>query len=93
MKMLIFLVVFALVAYVVLQKVRKADAEKDLARQKAMNLKKKERQKAIMPKHHGEFPVAILPAGKERVKKDEELPEPTMSTIEFKPVDHPSLQH
>lgn len=92
MKMLIFLIVLALVATVVLMKVRKADAERELAREKAMKLKKKEHQQAITPKHHAEWPVIIKPAGK-RPASEEELPEPTMSTIEFKPVDHPGLRH
>ena len=41
MKMLIFLIVLAAVVTVVLWRVRKADAEKDLARRKAMKQKRK----------------------------------------------------
>jgi len=93
MKMLIFLIVLAAVAAVVMMKVRKADAERELAREKAMKLKKKEHKQAITPKHHAEWPVIVKPAGKRPSKEEAEIPEPTMSTIEFKPVDHPGLQH
>jgi len=92
MKMLIFLVVLALVATVVLWRVRKADAERDLARNNAMRRKQEQRKEALTPEEHMEWPVIIRPAGKRSAKEDIELPEPSMTTIEFKPVDHPSLQ-
>jgi hypothetical protein len=93
MKMLILLIVLALVATVVLWRVRKTDAERELVRLKAMKLKQKESKEAIVPENHVTWPVIIKPGGKSPVKESEELPEPSMTTIEFEPVDHPSLQH
>lgn len=93
MKMLIFLIVLALVGSIVLWKVRKADAERELARNRDMKLKQKQRKEAITPVEHVKWPVIIKPGGKKPAAEDAELPEPTMSTIEFEPVDHPGLQH
>ena len=92
MKMLIFLVVLALVATVVLWRVRKADAERDLARNMGMKRKQEQRKDALTPEEHMEWPVIIRPAGNRFAEEDKEIPEPSMTTIEFKPVDHPSLQ-
>jgi len=93
MKMLIFLIFFGLVAAVVLWKVRKADAEKDLARRQAMKHKQKQHKEAITPKDHAKWPTIIHAAGKGAVEVEEELPEPTMTAIKFKPVDQTGLQH
>ena len=93
MKMLIFLIFLAAVAAVVMLRVRKADAEKDLARQQVMKHKQVQRKEAITPEDHVKWPVIIQSAGNAAAIEDEELPEPTMTTIEFEPVDHPSLQH
>ena len=92
MKMLIFLVVLALVATMMLLRVRKADAERVLALKNAMKRKQEQRKVAITPEEHMEWPVIIRPAGKRSAEEDKELPEPSMTTIEFKPVDHLSLQ-
>ena len=92
MKMLIFLIFFALVVSVVLWKVRKADAERDLARRKALSLKKNQRKEAIKAEVSVTWPTIIKSVGKSPEDEDGKLPEPSMSTIEFKPVDHPSLQ-
>jgi hypothetical protein len=70
-----------------------ADAERDLAQRKAMKLKQKERKEAIDPENHVTWPVIIKPVGKSPAQESEESAEPSMSTIEFEPVDHPSLQH
>lgn len=92
MKMLIFLIVFAAIGAVVLWRVRKADAEKDLARRKAMQQKQQQRKETITPEDHVKWPVIIKPAGKGGVD-EEYIPEPTMTAIKFKPVDQPSVQH
>ena len=91
MKMLIFLIVLAAVATLVLWRVRKADAEKDLARRKAMEQKKQQRKETITPEDHVKWPVIIHPAGKGAVE-EEEIPEPAMTAIKFEPVDHPSVR-
>jgi hypothetical protein len=92
MKMLIFLIIFALVAFVVFWRVRKADAEKDLERRKAMKSKQEKRKEVITSDKHVKWPVIIRPGGKESVEAEEEAPEPTMTSIEFEPVDHTSLR-
>jgi hypothetical protein len=92
MKMLIFLIVLAAVFTVVLWRVRKADAEKDLARRKAMKQKQQQRKESITPEDHVKWPVIIHPAGK-RAVEEEEVPEPAMTAIKFKPVDHPGVRH
>ena len=74
MKMLIFTIVLALVATVVLWRVRKADAERDLARNKAMKRKQEQRKEAITPEEYMEWPVIIRPTGKRSAEEDKELP-------------------
>ena len=93
MKMLIFLIVLAAVVTVALWRVRKADAEKDLARSKELKQKQQQRKETITPEDHVKWPVVIRAAGKPIEGVEEELPEPTMTSIKFKPVDHPSTQH
>jgi len=90
--MLIFVIVLALVASVVLWRVRKADAERDLARQKAARQKQQQRKEAITPREHVHWPVIIKPVGKRPIKEHEEHPEPSMTAIEFEPVDHPATR-
>ena len=82
----------ALVATVVLWRVRKADAERNIAREKAMKRKQEQRKEAITPEKYVEWPVIIRPTGNRSAEEGKELQEPSMTTIEFKPVDHPSLQ-
>lgn len=92
MKMLIFLIVLAAVVAVVLLRTRKADAEKDLARRQAMKKKQDQRKEVITPEDHVKWPVVIKAAGK-AIEQEEEIAEPQMTAIKFKPVDHPSVQH
>ena len=93
MKMLIFLIVLALVISVAVWRMRKTDAERALARDKAMKLKQEQRKDAITPKEHMEWPVIIRPTGNRNADEDKKQPEPSMTTIEFEPVDHSGLQH
>ena len=93
MKMLIFLIVLAAIVTVVLWRVRKADAEKDLARRKVMKKKQQQRKEFITPEDHVKWPVIIKASGKPVEEAEEELAEPTMTAIKFKPVDHTSTQH
>lgn len=92
MKMLIFASVLALVAAVVLWRVRKADAEKDLARHHDMKRRQKQRKHAITSTHHEKWPTIIHVGGKPRIKNDDSTPEPSMTSIEFKSMDRPHLQ-
>ena len=93
MKTLIFLIVLALVISVAVWRMRKTDAERALARDKAMKLKQEQRNLAITPEEHMEWPVIIRPTGNRNADEDKKQPEPSMTTIEFKPVDHSGLQH
>jgi hypothetical protein len=92
MKMLIFLIIFALVAAVVFWRVRKTDKKHHLERRKATKREQEQRKDFITPEEHVKWPVIIKPGGKSPVEADDEASEPTMTTIEFEPVDHPSLQ-
>jgi len=92
MKMLIFVIVLALVGCVVLWRVRKADAEKELARHHEMKQRKKQRKHAITSTHHEKWPTIIHASGKPRAKEDEEVPELSMTSIEFEPTERPHLQ-
>ncbi len=93
MKILIFLIVLALVATVVLWRMRKAGAERDIARDKAIKRKQEQRKEALTPEEHAEWPVIIRPAGNRSAEEEKKLPKPSMTTIEFKPVDHPSSKN
>ena len=93
MKTLIFLIILALVISVAVWRMRKTDAERALARDKAMKLKRVQHKEAITPEEHMEWPVIIRPAGNHFADEDKKQPEPSMTIIEFKPVDHSGLQH
>ena len=84
MKMLIFLIILALVAIVTLWRMRKANAERDLARDKAIKRKQEQRKEALTPEEHMEWPVIIRPAGNRSAEEDKDVPKPSMTTIEFK---------
>ena len=93
MKMLIFVIVLAAVTAVILWRVNKADKQRDLARRKAMKKRQAERHAAIDPEEHVKWPVIIKPAGKQSKEKEAELPEPTMTTIQYEPSDTAGLPH
>lgn len=93
MKMLIFLIILAVVASVVLWRVRVADAKRDLARREELKRKLQERKEAIRTEQPVEWPTIIRTVGKRPAEGDEQLPEPSMTSVQFKPVDHPSLHH
>ena len=87
MKMLVFLIVTIVVASLVFWRVRKADAERTLARQNELHRKQGRRKKAVTPARPVEWPVIIRPAGKLPTEKDKQVPEPSMTAIKFKHVD------
>ena len=93
MKMLIFVIVLAAVTAVILWRVNKADNERELARRKAMKKRQAERHAAIDPEAHVKWPVIIRSAGKQAEEPEAELPEPTMTTIQYKPTDTAGLPH
>lgn len=81
MKTLILLVILAAVVSIAYWRVRKADAEKDLARRKAAQLRNSQRKDAITPEDHVEWPVIVRPVTGNS-GSEEEIPEPTMTAIE-----------
>lgn len=96
MGMMIFLTVLVLVASFVLWRTRKADAEKELARQQSMKKQQKQRKEAVTAMHHEKWPTIIHAAGKPRAEEAEEAEvhaDLAMTSIEFERVDHPSLQN
>jgi hypothetical protein len=94
MKALFFLIVLALVATVVIWRVRKSDAEADLVRKKATVLRNKQRKEAIAVEDHVKWPVIVKPiSGKNPSEEEAEIHEPSMTTIEFKPGEHATLQN
>jgi len=83
MKALILLIILAAVVSVVVWRVRKADAEKDLARRNAAKLRNLQRKDAITPEDHAKWPVIVRSVtGKPGSVAEPEIPEPTMTAIE-----------
>jgi hypothetical protein len=93
MKMLIFVIFLALLACAVFWRVRTADAKRDLAKRRASKYRQLRRQRAIKPQHHGKWPVIIRQTGRPESELDEKRPEPSMTTIEFKPGSRASASH
>jgi len=84
MKTFIFLVLTAVIVAVVVWRMRKSDAEADLARRKSIEHKKKQRQEAVSSEEVMIWPVIIKPVkGANPDEADSEAPEPSMATIEF----------
>lgn len=92
MKMLIFTAVFFLVAWAILWRVRKADAEHLREQQKELHRKAKERRKALSPSKAVVWPVIIRPDGKHPTAEEKEIPEPSMTTIEYQSADQSDLR-
>lgn len=83
MKALILLAILAAVVSIAYWRVRKADAEKDLARRKAANLRNSQRKDAITSENHVEWPVMVRTVtGNPGSEAEDEIPEPTMTAIE-----------
>ena len=82
MKILILLTVFALVVFGVKWKLRKDEAEAALARRRAMERMKKQKQEALAQDAEVIWPVMIRPVtGKG--SEAEVVAEPSMTAIEF----------
>jgi len=89
MKMLVFLIVFALIITALVWKMRKSQAEELLAKRKDLERRKKQQREAMTPEIDMVWPVIIKPVtGKRPPGEDESVPEPMMTAIEFAPSDH-----
>ena len=95
MKSLIFLIVVGLVVSAIIWKIRKSQAEADLARRKDIERRRKEEKEAMTPEVDMIWPVVIRPlksqgspGGPSRGAQGAEEPaveEPMMTSIEFVP--------
>ena len=92
MKLLIFVAAFFLVAWAILWRVRKADAEHLQEKQKELHRKAKARKEALTPSRAVKWPVIIRPDGKHPTAEEKEIPEPSMTTIEYQSADQPDLR-
>lgn len=86
MKMLVFLIIFALVISVLIWRMRKSQAEQVLAQRKALERRKKRQKEAITPEIDMVWPVIIRPvSGKRPPGEEAAVEEPSMAEIEFTP--------
>ena len=84
MKIFIFLILTAVIVAVVVWRMRKSDAEADLARRKSIEHKQKQRQEAVTCEEDMIWPVIIKPVkGHNPDEADAKAHEPSMTTIEF----------
>ena len=83
MKTFIFLMVVILVLAAMIWKMRKSQAEADLARRKALELKRKKQKEAIAQDDQVIWPVIIRPVGGKPGEEHREAEEPQMTAIEF----------
>lgn len=82
----IFLTVVILVVAAMIWKMRKSQAEADLARRKALELKRRKQKEAIAQDEQVIWPVIIRPVGGKPGEEDRpEAEEPQMTAIEFEP--------
>jgi len=94
MKMLVFLIIFALIITALVWKMRKSQAEEELAKRKAYERRKKQQKEAVTPEIDMVWPVIIKPVtGKHPPGEDKAVPEPMMTEIEFAPSDQLVEQH
>lgn len=85
MKMLIFLVVFVGVAFLVVKKVRKSQAEAALARRKEIAKRRKREKENVTSEIDMVWPVLIRPATGKGDSGEEAKAEPAMTSIEYEP--------
>ena len=91
MKALLFLIILGSVIALVVWRTRKAQAEAARIRREALKRRKKKDAEAISQDTEMIWPVLIRPvSGKHPPVDDEAAEEPTMTTIEFEPVEKKS---
>ena len=91
MKTLFFLIVLAAVVSIVIWRVRKSDAEAQLAQAEALELRKKLRSESVTTKNPAEWPTIIRTVSGDQ-SSESEIPEPMMAAIEYEPAEHATLQ-
>jgi hypothetical protein len=92
MKMLVFLIIFALVISVLIWRMRKSQAAEELAQRKALDGRKKRQKEAITPEIDMVWPVIIRPVSGKRTPGEAAVEEPSMAEIEFTPSDQLTAQ-
>jgi hypothetical protein len=90
MKAFILLILLILVCSIVVWRTRKSMAEEELARRKSRVQRRKKEKEAITSEQVMIWPVIVRPlkgnsAGGEGEDSGEEVPEPSMTTIEYEP--------
>lgn len=84
MKMLLFLIVFAVLISAMIWWMRKSQAEAELAERKALEKRKKQQKEALTPEIDMVWPVIIKPVtGKRPPGEEPAVEEPLMAEIEF----------
>jgi hypothetical protein len=92
MKMLVFLIIFALVISVLIWRMRKSQAEQELAQRKALERRKKLQKESLTPEIDMVWPVIIRPVSGKRPPGEAAAEEPSMAAIEFTPSDQLTAQ-
>ena len=86
MKTLVFLILVILAFSAMIWKMRKSQAEEELARRKALERKRRKQKEAIAQDDEVIWPVIIRPVGGKHGSGEEpESEEPQMTAIEFEP--------
>lgn len=85
MKALVILTFLALAVAAVIWKMRKSEAEAELAKRKARERIKKQKKEAVTPDLDMTWPVIIAPVTGKNAPGQEAVDEPTMTAIEFEP--------
>jgi hypothetical protein len=93
MKMFIILLILLAIVGGVVRRLQKARAEEELAHRRIMERKKKQHREAITPKSNATWPVIVKPLKGDGVADEEAAEEPTMTTIEYEPVEELRTSH
>ena len=93
MKTLIFLLVMLLIISVLYWVIRKPGAEAKLAQHQSIKRRKKQEKTILTPQKHAKWPVIIRAVtGQDSVGEDSKIKEASMTTIEFAPSEHMTVQ-
>ncbi len=93
MKALIFLIFIVLIISAMVWNMRKSQAKTDLARLESIERRREQEKEAVTPMEDMEWPVIIRPvSGRDPSGAEKAIEEPSMTTIEFVPDEHPLPQ-
>ena len=93
MKTLIFIIAMLLIIAVLFWVIRKPGAEAKLAQRQSIKRRKKQEKRVLTPQKHAKWPVIIRTVpGQNSVQEGSKINEPAMTTIEFAPSEHLTVQ-